>query len=167
MFKLLLGLLGKGSGGKSVAGNLAWDIREAIKGKELDPEKLIELQTKINAVEAQHRTLFVAGWRPFIGWICGVALAYNFVIRDLFIWITKLYANAKPHIQPTKGRHPATNKVLCEASTILIFVCNSISFSGPNSLPFIASLISQAKPPATDFLPSPPFKRPKINFHIY
>jgi len=89
MFKLLLGLLGKGNGNKSVAGNLAWDIREAIKGKELDPEKLIELQTKINAVEAQHRTLFVAGWRPFIGWICGVALAYNFVIRDLFIWITK------------------------------------------------------------------------------
>ena len=89
MFKLLLGLLGKGNGDKTVAGNLAWDIREAIKGKELDPEKLIELQTKINAVEAQHRTLFVAGWRPFIGWICGVALAYNFVIRDLFIWITK------------------------------------------------------------------------------
>jgi len=98
MFKLLLGLLGKGNGEKTVAGNLAWDIREAIKGKELDPEKLIELQTKINAVEAQHRTLFVAGWRPFIGWICGVALAYNFVIRDLFIWITKT-TEAPPALQ--------------------------------------------------------------------
>ncbi len=98
MFKLLLGLLGKGNGNKTVAGNLAWDIREAIKGKELDPEKLIELQTKINAVEAQHRTLFVAGWRPFIGWICGVALAYNFVIRDLFIWITQT-TEAPPALQ--------------------------------------------------------------------
>ena len=98
MFKLLLGLLGKGNGNKSVAGNLAWDIREAIKGKELDPEKLIELQTKINAVEAQHRTLFVAGWRPCIGWICGVALAYNFVVRDLFIWITKT-TEAPPALQ--------------------------------------------------------------------
>jgi len=98
MFKFLLGLLSKGSGNKSVAGNLAWDIREAIKGKELDPEKLIELQTKINAVEAQHRTLFVAGWRPFIGWICGVALAYNFVVRDLFIWITKT-TEAPPALQ--------------------------------------------------------------------
>jgi len=98
MFKLLLGLLGKGNGNKTVAGNLAWDIREAIKGKELDPEKLIELQTKINAVEAQHRTLFVAGWRPFIGWICGVALAYNFVVRDLFIWITKT-TEAPPALQ--------------------------------------------------------------------
>ena len=98
MFKFLLGLLSKGSGNKSVAGNLAWDIREAIKGKELDPEKLIELQTKINAVEAQHRTLFVAGWRPFIGWVCGVALAYNFVVRDLFIWITKT-TEAPPALQ--------------------------------------------------------------------
>ena len=71
-----------GDGRKSVAGGLAWEIREAIKGKELDPEKLIELQTKINMVEASHRTLFVAGWRPFVGWICGFALAYNFVIRD-------------------------------------------------------------------------------------
>ena len=98
MFKFLLGLLSKGDGEKTVAGNLAWDIREAIKGKELDPEKLIELQTKINAVEAQHRTLFVAGWRPFIGWICGVALAYNFVIRDLFIWVTQT-TEAPPALQ--------------------------------------------------------------------
>ena len=98
MLKFLLGLLAKGNGNKTVAGNLAWDIREAIKGKELDPEKLIELQTKINAVEAQHRTLFVAGWRPFIGWICGGALAYNFVIRDLFIWVTKT-TEAPPALQ--------------------------------------------------------------------
>jgi len=86
MFKLLLGLLKGGDGRKSVAGNLAWEIREAIKGKELDPNELIQIQTKINEIEAGHRTVFVAGWRPFIGWVCGVALAYNFVIRDLFIW---------------------------------------------------------------------------------
>ena len=86
MLKVLLSLLKGGNGRKSVAGNLAWDIREAIKGKELDPNELIQIQTKINEIEAQHRTVFVAGWRPFIGWVCGVALAYNFVIRDLFIW---------------------------------------------------------------------------------
>ena len=86
MWKLLLGLLKGGDARKSVAGNLAWDIREAIKGKELDPNQLLEIQTRINEIEAQHRTVFVAGWRPFIGWVCGVALAYNFVIRDLFIW---------------------------------------------------------------------------------
>ena len=36
MWKVLLGLLKGGNGGKSPAGNLAWEIREAIKGKELD-----------------------------------------------------------------------------------------------------------------------------------
>lgn len=98
MFKLLLSLLKGGDGRKSVAGNLAWEIREAIKGKELDPNEIIELQTKINEIEAGHRTVFVAGWRPFIGWVCGIALAYNFVIRDLFIWITKT-ADAPPALQ--------------------------------------------------------------------
>lgn len=86
MWKVLIGLLKGGDGRKSVAGNLAWEIREAIKGKELDPNELLSIQTRINEIEAQHRTVFVAGWRPFIGWVCGVALAYNFVIRDLFIW---------------------------------------------------------------------------------
>jgi|TARA_R100001463_G_scaffold112861_1_gene168002 hypothetical protein len=98
MLKLLLGLLKGGNGRKSVAGNLAWEIREAIKGKELDPNEIIELQTKINEIEAGHRTVFVAGWRPFIGWVCGIALAYNFVIRDLFIWITKT-TDAPPALQ--------------------------------------------------------------------
>ena len=80
-------LLGGNKGESSAVGILAKDIREAIKGKELDPEKLIELQTKINEAEAMHRSVFVAGWRPFIGWVCGIALAYNFVLRDLIIFV--------------------------------------------------------------------------------
>lgn len=80
MLKMILGLLKGGNNGKSVAGNLAWEIREAIKGKELDPTELIELQTKINEVEAQHRSLFVAGWRPSVGWGCSMAFFYHFVV---------------------------------------------------------------------------------------
>ncbi len=76
---MLLSLLGRGEGGRSKIGGLALDLREAIKGKELDPNQILELQTKINEVEAQHRSMFVAGWRPFIGWICGLAFAYHFV----------------------------------------------------------------------------------------
>ena len=87
MYKILLNLLKGGNNEKTSVGNLAWEIREAIKGKELDPNQLLEIQTKINEVEAKHRSVFVAGWRPFIGWVCGLALAYNFIIRDLFIWV--------------------------------------------------------------------------------
>lgn len=79
MWKVLLGLLKGGDGRKSAAGNLAWEIREAIKGKELDPNEILELQTKINEVEAQHRSMFVAGWRPSVGWVCSLAFAYHFV----------------------------------------------------------------------------------------
>ena len=87
MLKILMSLLGRNNSGKSNLGGLAMDNREAIKGKELDPQKLIELQSEINKVEAQHRSVFVSGWRPFTGWICAVALLYNFVLRDLAIWV--------------------------------------------------------------------------------
>ena len=84
MLKALLKILGVGK--KEDISGLGLEIRELLKGKEIDPQKLIELQSEINKVEAQHRTIFVAGWRPFIVWVCGVALAYNFVLRDLLIW---------------------------------------------------------------------------------
>tara|TARA_R100001440_G_scaffold36558_5_gene55690 strand:+ start:1593 stop:1970 length:378 start_codon:yes stop_codon:yes gene_type:complete len=79
MIKTLLSLLGGRKNEKSALGGLAWEIREAIKGKELDPKELIELQTKINEVEAQHRSIFVSGWRPSVGWVSSLAFAYHFV----------------------------------------------------------------------------------------
>ena len=84
MLKGLLRILGLGK--KDDISGLGLEIRELLKGKEIDPQKLIELQGEINKIEAQHRTIFVAGWRPFIGWVCGFALAYNFVLRDMLIW---------------------------------------------------------------------------------
>jgi len=43
-------------------------------------------QLDINKTEAQHQSVFVAGWRPFIGWVCGVALCYQFVLRPVITW---------------------------------------------------------------------------------
>ena len=40
-------------------------------------------QTEINKQEAAHSDRFVAGWRPFIGWVCGVAFAYHFILQPL------------------------------------------------------------------------------------
>lgn len=45
-------------------------------------------QTDVNAVEAANTNVFVSGWRPFIGWTCGLALAYQFVVAPLIMWIT-------------------------------------------------------------------------------
>lgn len=41
---------------------------------------LLQGQLAINAKEAESESLFVAGWRPFIGWTCGAAVAWNFVL---------------------------------------------------------------------------------------
>jgi hypothetical protein len=40
-------------------------------------------QTDINKVEAANSSLFVSGWRPAIGWVCALALAYQYLVRPL------------------------------------------------------------------------------------
>ena len=39
------------------------------------------LQVELNKVEAGHRSVFVAGWRPFIGWVCGFGFAYHYILQ--------------------------------------------------------------------------------------
>ena len=56
------------------------ELNQAGEFKEIDAELATNKnQTDINAVEAAHPTLFVSGWRPFIGWVCGSACAWNWV----------------------------------------------------------------------------------------
>ena len=58
----------------------AAEAQRAIETALLENAAQINLaQIEVNKEEAQHRTVFVAGWRPFIGWVCGVALAWHFV----------------------------------------------------------------------------------------
>ena len=44
-------------------------------------------QIKVNLKEAEHKSIFVAGWRPFVGWTCGVAFAYTFVFQPFMTFI--------------------------------------------------------------------------------
>ena len=44
-------------------------------------------QLDINKQEAAHRSIFVAGWRPFIGWACGFALAWTYVVTPILNFI--------------------------------------------------------------------------------
>jgi hypothetical protein len=67
-------------------------------------------QSAINEAEAQHASVFVSGWRPFIGWVCGVAFAYHFVAQPLLAFII---ANASG-----KVTLPAFN--MQELSTVLM-----------------------------------------------
>lgn len=48
---------------------------------------LAKAQDAINQAEAANSSLFVAGWRPFVGWCCGAAFAYSFVIQPFATFI--------------------------------------------------------------------------------
>lgn len=43
-------------------------------------------QVKVNEKEAQHRSIFIAGWRPFVGWTCGIALFYHFIVQPVLVF---------------------------------------------------------------------------------
>lgn len=45
--------------------------------------ELMKGQLAINTEEAKSEKLFVSGWRPFIGWVCGAAFAYHFLFQPL------------------------------------------------------------------------------------
>lgn len=55
-------------------------LQQNTEFKELDAQlAMAQTQTNTNNTEAQNTRLFVAGWRPFIGWICGSCLAWNYL----------------------------------------------------------------------------------------
>lgn len=55
-------------------------LQQQTEFKELDAQiAQIQSQTNTNQAEATNTNLFVAGWRPFIGWICGTGLGWNYV----------------------------------------------------------------------------------------
>ena len=61
-------------------------------------------QTDINKVEAGSNSLFVSGWRPWIGWICGMGLAYVSLIEPISRFIAKVlcqYTGEFPIIDTT------------------------------------------------------------------
>jgi len=43
-------------------------------------------QTDTNKIEAASSSLFVSGWRPFIGWVCGSGLAYQYLADPMISW---------------------------------------------------------------------------------
>ena len=49
--------------------------------------KIDMAQIEVNKQEAAHRSLFVAGWRPFVGWTCGLALFYTYVAQPMAMFI--------------------------------------------------------------------------------
>ena len=52
-------------------------------------QKLAEKQLDVNAKEAGHRSVFVSGWRPAIGWMGALALGFEFILSPAIEWYSK------------------------------------------------------------------------------
>ena len=106
-------IAGGAAGVMTGIGSLARDLREAITGKKIaDPavmaelalkaealeaasekarldfeQKMTEAQTSVNALEAQNKSMFVAGWRPAVGWVCVSGMFYTFLLKPILPWL--------------------------------------------------------------------------------
>ncbi len=95
MFSLLLPVLHKVADA-AVAAIPNKKARAAAKEK-LESELLAaataarKAQLEINRAEAAHKNLFVAGWRPFIGWVCGLGVFWAFLGQPLASWLAAIF----------------------------------------------------------------------------
>ena len=59
----------------------------------LEIERLPALkQIEVNLAEAAHSSVFVAGWRPAIGWVCALALVWAFLLQPVATWAVTTFA---------------------------------------------------------------------------
>jgi hypothetical protein len=85
------GLLDKFIEDKDVKNKLAHDLSTMA---ERHAQELAKGQLEINKTEAAHKSLFVAGWRPAIGWICGLGMASNFLLIPIANFVLALTGSA-------------------------------------------------------------------------
>jgi hypothetical protein len=65
------------------AAKMQQELTMALVRGEFEP---VMAQLKVNEAEARHESVFVAGWRPFVGWVCGAAFAYAFVLQPMLLF---------------------------------------------------------------------------------
>jgi hypothetical protein len=77
--------------------NKIWpDKTEAEKQQLAAAVMVVQGQLDINKVEAANPSVFVSGWRPFIGWVCGAACAWNWVGLPIAAMALKAYQIEMP-----------------------------------------------------------------------
>jgi hypothetical protein len=74
------GLLDKFIEDKDAKNAIAFELSTMA---EKHAQELAKGQLDVNKVEAAHKNLFVAGWRPAVGWVCCLGMAGNFLIIPL------------------------------------------------------------------------------------
>lgn len=84
------------SGG--IANSVTQIVMDIVKRFVSDKDQLAKIeaqiaqsQAAINAVEAGSESMFIAGWRPFIGWVCGISFAYHYILLPIIVLILRIF----------------------------------------------------------------------------
>ena len=94
---MVLGKLFSGGTVKAVAGvidelHTSEEEKQQLKLRFAEVEsKLKEKQLDINKVDAGHRSIFVSGWRPFLGWVSGLSIGYVYLFQPLLDMILQMF----------------------------------------------------------------------------
>ena len=92
MIQALIGpatkLLGKFIEDKDTKNKLAHELATMA---ERHAQELAKSQIEVNKAEAQSRHWFVASWRPFIGWTCGIALMWHCVLSQFILFLATMF----------------------------------------------------------------------------
>jgi hypothetical protein len=97
-----------------------------LEGRKLD--QAIDLaQIGVNNTEAQHTSVFVAGWRPAIGWVGAAAMAYQFLLYPLLTWGWAL-AQANGHLPA--GMQPPP---MLDADALWVILSGILGIAGMRS----------------------------------
>lgn len=101
--KVINSIRGKSPEDAAKLQELASKYQSDVLAAELEQSKLAvqqqQMQADIDKQEAASPSMFVAGWRPFVGWICGAALGFQFLVSPLLVWIGGMFNYAT---QPPK-----------------------------------------------------------------
>ena len=86
-------LAGKFIQDKDQAARLAHDLSTMA---DKHSQQAMLAQIEVNKAEAASGSVFKGGWRPFIGWVCGVAFAYHFVLQPFIVFVVAAAGIAIP-----------------------------------------------------------------------
>ena len=89
------GLLDKFVEDKDQKAKLAFELSTMA---DTHAQQALLAQLEINKAEAASGSLFKGGWRPFVGWVCGIAFAYHFVLQPLLIFILSVFKISLPDL---------------------------------------------------------------------
>lgn len=82
----------------SVIGRLWPDKSETERAQMAAALTIVQGQLDANRAEAASPSAFTSGWRPAIGWVCGAALAMQYIARPLVAWVGIVTGHPLPEL---------------------------------------------------------------------